>query len=459
MMPAHGVALLAATGDVVPARGQMATTLGFHIILACLGIALPTVVLLAEFIGLRRSNPVAMTLARRWSQAMGVLVAVGAVTGTVLSFEMGLLWPGLMRRYGAVLGLPFGIEGLFFFLEAIFTAIYLYGWRRLGGWAHFWSGVPIAVSGIFGAMSVIAVNSWMNQPGGFTERGGRIVSVNAWQVYFNHAALYEMPHMILAAYMVTGFLVAGVYAAGILRGRRDQYHYTGFAIGFVPAAVLTPFQIFVGDTAARAIAHDQPVKFAAMEYVSRTSGNVPEWLGGVYVNGHVYGGLKIPYLDSLLVGFRPSTRVIGWEAVPAAQRPPAVWLIHLCFDVMIALGFVLLLAGLWAGYTWWRQHRLPRPRLFWLLGAVSGLAAVVAMEAGWVVTEVGRQPWVVYRLQTTTEAATTNGGVLTSLSLMVAVYAVLGVATILILRTLSRRWQRSDAAEAAVPYGPAPARS
>lgn len=217
------------SGQVVPARAQMATTLGFHIILACLGIALPTIVLLAEFIGLRRSDQVAMTLARRWSQAMGVLVAVGAVTGTVLSFEMGLLWPGLMRRYGAVLGLPFGIEGLFFFLEAIFTAIYLYGWRRLPGWAHFWTGVPIAVSGIFGAMSVVAVNA-----------------------------------------------------------------------------------------AARDIAADQPVKFAAMEYVARTSRDVPEDLGGVYANGHVYGGLRIPGMDSLLVGFSPRTQVIGWDSVPAA---------------------------------------------------------------------------------------------------------------------------------------------
>jgi cytochrome d ubiquinol oxidase subunit I len=164
-----------------------------------------------------------------------------------------------MRRYGAVLGLPFGIEGLFFFLEAIFTAIYLYGWRRLPGWAHWWTGMPIAVSGILGAMSVIAVNSWMNQPGGFIARGGRIVSVNPWQVFFNHAAIYEMPHMILAAYMVTGFTVAAVYAAGILRGRRDRYHDTGFAIPFVLAAVITPFQIFVGDTAARAIAADQPI--------------------------------------------------------------------------------------------------------------------------------------------------------------------------------------------------------
>ncbi len=450
------VAVARTGGEVVPARAQMATTLGFHIILACLGIALPTIVLLAEFIGLRRSNEVAMTLARRWSQAMGVLVAVGAVTGTVLSFEMGLLWPGLMRQYGAVLGLPFGIEGLFFFLEAIFTAIYLYGWRRLPGWAHFWTGVPIALSGIFGAMSVIAVNSWMNQPGGFTTRGGRIVSVNTWQVFFNHAAIYEMPHMILAAYMVTGFLVAGVYAAGILRGRRDRYHYTGFAVAFIPAAVLTPFQIFVGDTAARAIAHDQPVKFASMEYVTRTARDVPEWLGGVYSRGHIYAGLRIPGMDSLLVGFSTRTQVIGWDSVPATGRPPVVWLIHLCFDVMVGLGFLLLLAGLWALYGWWRRRRFPRQRLFWLLGAVSGVAAIVAMECGWVVTEVGRQPWVVYRLQTTTAAATSNGGVVASLSIVIVVYAVLGAATILILRMLARRWRRTGAQEAAVPYGPPP---
>src|SRR5580693_9888196 len=174
----HAYGVLASAREVLPARAQMASTLGFHIILACFGIAFPTIVLVAEYIGLRRSDEVAMRLARRWSQAMGVLVAVGAVTGTVLSFEMGLLWPGLMNTYGSVLGIPFGVEGIFFFLEAIFTAIYLYGWRRLSAWAHWWTGVPIALSGIFGAMSVIAVNSWMNQPGGFTQSGGRITSVD-----------------------------------------------------------------------------------------------------------------------------------------------------------------------------------------------------------------------------------------------------------------------------------------
>jgi cytochrome bd ubiquinol oxidase subunit I len=455
-----GVLVVLTTGqvsrNVVPYRAQMATTLGFHIILACLGIALPSIVLLAEFLGLRRGDETAMRLARRWSQAMGVLIAVGAVTGTVLSFEMGLLWPGLMRTYGAVLGFPFAVEGLFFFLEAIFAGIYLWGWRLLSGWAHWWSGVPIAVSGIFGAMSVIAVNAWMNQPGGFTEKNGQITSVNALQVFFNHAAIYEMPHMILAAYMVSGFLVAGIYAAGILRGRRDRYHYTGFALGFVPAAILTPFQIFVGDTAARSIASDQPVKFAAMEYVATTSRHVPEWLGGVFINGRIYAGIKVPDMDSLLVGFGPGTKVIGWDSVAPADRPPVVWLIHLCFDAMVGLGFLLLLVGLWALWEWWRRRQLPRQRLFWWAGAVSGVAAVIAMECGWVVTEVGRQPWVVYQLQTTSQAATTNGGIVTSLTLVIAAYAVLGTATIAILRLLSRRWRRGEGAEVGVPYGPPP---
>src|SRR6202050_2992176 len=244
----HAMQVLAAAaggagGQGVPARPKMPTTLGFHIILACFGIAFPTVVLVAEFRGLSRSDDVAMLLARRWSQVMGVLVAVGAVTGTVLSFEMGLLWPGLMRTYGAVLGVPFGFEGIFFFLEAIFTGIYLYGWQRLPGWAHFYTGLPIALTGLGGAVAVMAANSWMNQPTGFTLRHGKVVAVNPWRVFFNRATLYETPHMILAAYMVVGFLVAAVYAAGILRGNRDRYHRLGVGIPVTIAALPAPLQI------------------------------------------------------------------------------------------------------------------------------------------------------------------------------------------------------------------------
>ncbi|HUE28188.1 MAG TPA: cytochrome ubiquinol oxidase subunit I [Solirubrobacteraceae bacterium] len=450
----HALWVPAAARQVVPARAQMATTLGFHIILACFGIALPTIVLIAEYIGLRRSDEVAMTLARRWSQAMGVLVAVGAVTGTVLSFEMGLLWPGLMRTYGAAIGFPFSVEGIFFFLEAIFTAIYLYGWGRLRGWAHFWSGIPVALSGIFGAISVMAANSWMNQPGGFTLRAGRVVAVEPIAVFFNRAAIYEMPHMVLAAYMVAGFGVASIYAAGFLRGRSDRYHRLGFAIPFVLAAAVTPFQIFVGDTAARAIADHQPVKFAAMEYVTHTSRNVPGYLGGVYSGGHVYFGLEIPDLDSLLVGFSPHTKITGFDSVPASERPPAPTLIHLAFNAMVGLAFLLLLAGIWALVQWRRKRALPAQRWFWWLALASGPAALVAMECGWIVTEVGRQPWVVYRLMRTVEAATTNRGVIGSLSAVMVIYAILGVATVLILRLLARRWRRGEEGATSVPYGP-----
>jgi cytochrome d ubiquinol oxidase subunit I len=452
----HGSVALSAAHEVVPARAQMATTLGFHIILACFGIALPTIVLIAEYIGLKRSDRVAMKLARRWSQALGVLVAVGAVTGTVLSFEMGLLWPGLMRRYGSVIGLPFALEGIFFFLEAIFTAIYLYGWRRLRPWAHFWSGIPIAVSGIFGALSVMAANSWMNQPSGFTLKAGRVVAVDPLKVFFNRAAAYETPHMLLAAYLVAGFGVASVYAVGFLRGRQDRYHRLGFAIPFVLAAALTPVEFVVGDTAARAVAADQPVKFAAMEYVTHTTRDAPEYLGGVYAHGHVYVGVRIPGVDSLLVGSSTHTKVTGLDSVAPADRPPVPSLIHLAFDVMAGLGSLSVIPLLWLLLAWWRRRSLPAHRWFWLVGAGAGPAAVVAMECGWIVTEVGRQPWVVYKLLTTAQAATTNGGVIDSLTVVIILYGVLGVATILVLRLLARRWRQSDERPLAVPYGPPP---
>jgi cytochrome d ubiquinol oxidase subunit I len=195
------------------------------------------------------------------------------------------------------------------------------------------------------------------------------------------------------------------------------------------------------------------VKFAAIEYVGHTSTHVPEWLGGIYINGHVYGGLRIPYLDSLLTGFSPNSRVTGWDSVAAADRPPAVWLLHLCFDLMVGLGFLLLLAGLWSAYEWKRRHRWPPQRTFWLLGALSGVAAIVAMESGWVVTEVGRQPWIVYRLQTTTQAVT-KSSVTTSLTVVVVLYAVLGVATLVVLRVMSRRWRTVDAGAEDPPTEP-----
>ena len=247
--------------------------------------------------------------------------AVGAVTGTVLSFEFGLLWPEFTGRFGEVFGVLFAIEGIFFFLEAIFVAIYIFGWKRLRPWTHFWAGVPIPICGLGGAFSVVAVNSWMNQPQGFSPTTGDVTKVEPLKVIFNPAVPYEVPHMILAAYLVSGFLVASVYAVGMLRGRRDRYHRLGLLIPLTVACILTPIQFAVGDTAARAIAKDQPIKFAAMECVQETATHVTEYIYGRCTPDGVKGGIGIPGFDSFLVGWSTDTQ--GDRARHRAARGPA----------------------------------------------------------------------------------------------------------------------------------------
>jgi len=454
--------LVLATAGSAPARSQMGASLGFHIIFACFGIAFPTVLLVVHWIGLRRGDAVALLLARRWSKVMAVIFAVGAVSGTVLSYELGLLWPTLMGRYGAAYGIPFSIEAIWFFVEAIFTAIYLYGWRHLPPWLHWWTCVPLVVSGILGAMSVVAANSWMNQPSGFTLKNGRITDVDPWAVIFNPATPYEVPHMILAAYMVTGFLVAGVYATGLLRGRNDRYHRLGFLVPFALAGIAAPVQVVFGDSVARAIAKQQPVKFAAMEFVDHTQRGVTEWLGGIYYQGHVYFGVGIPKFDSILVGYSPDTKIIGWDSVPPQDRPPVPNVIHLAFNMMVAIGVALVVLAAWQAWTWKFHRRVLMTRWFLIPAALSGLASIVAMESGWIVTEVGRQPWVVYKLLRTSDAVTTASGVPVTLVVTLVIYAVLSGVVVVVPWLMSRRWRdRQPPADGGdeAPAGPVPAGS
>src|SRR5215203_105838 len=447
--------LFAVSSELAPARSQMAFTLGFHIILACLGVAFPALMLIANYRGLRRNDADALRLAERWSKVAAVTFAVGAVTGTVLSFEFGLLWPEFTGRFGEVFGILFAIEGIFFFTEAIFLAIYIYGWKRMSGWAHFWTGVPVVISGIGGAYSVVAVNSWMNQPGGFTlGPDGSVTSVVLWKVIFNDPVPYEVPHKILAAYIVTGFLVASVYAVGMLRGRRDRHHRLGLLIPLTLAAIATPIQLGVGDTAARSIADDQPVKFAAMECVQKTSTDVTEYILGICTDDGVKGGIGIPGFDSFLVGFDTDTKVTGLVSVPLNGRPPFNTLLHWCFDIMVGIGTALIALGAWLAFVWWRRRDIPSTPWFLRAVAVSGVAAVVALECGWIVTEVGRQPWVVYGVMRTEDAVTGASGVWVTFAATLALYTALGVATVLILRTMSGRWRSADEAEVEVPYGP-----
>jgi cytochrome bd ubiquinol oxidase subunit I len=447
--------LLAVSSQLAPARSQMAFTLGFHIILASLGVAFPALMLIANYKGLRHKDPVALELAQRWSKVAAVTIAVGAVTGTVLSFEFGLLWPEFTGRFGEVFGTAFAIEGIFFFTEAIFMAIYIYGWKRLSGWAHFWTGVPVVIAGLGGAFSVVAVNAWMNQPDGFKiAANGQVTDVAPLDAIFNRATAYEVPHMILAAYLVTGFLVASVYAVGMLRGRRDRHHRLGLLIPLTVAAIATPIQFAVGDTAARAIADDQPIKFAAMECVQHTHRDVTEYLGGRCTSDGVKGGIGIPGFDSFLVGFSTNTKVTGLDTVPPSDRPPANTMLHLAFDAMVGICSVLILLGLWLAWAWWRRRDIPRSRWFLRATAASGVAAIVALECGWIVTEVGRQPWVVYNVMRTKDAVTGASGVWVTFSAVLVLYTALGVATVLILRTMAHRWRTEEIGEAEVPYGP-----
>jgi cytochrome bd ubiquinol oxidase subunit I len=445
--------------QLLPAREQMAFTLGFHIILVPFGMAFTALMLIAEYRGIRRRDDVALLLARRWSHVAAVLFAVGAVSGTVLSFELGLLWPVLMGRFGAAYGIPFAVEGLFFFLEAIFVAIYIYGWDRLRGWSHFWTGVPVPLAAIGGTFSVVAANGWMNEPAGVVVRSGHVVAVRPLHVFFNGAFWFEAPHMLLAGYMVAGFIVAGVYAVGLLRGRRDHYHRLGLAIPFTVAAAATPLEIFVGDVAARDVFHREPAKFAAIELLPHTSSHVPEVLGGVLINGKQRFGLPIPSAASLLSGFSPSTVIKGLDAVPKAVRPrdDLVSVVHLSFDVMVGIGFLLLGLSVWFAVSWWRQRTVPVNRWFLRLAAIAGVLAVIALEAGWVVTEVGRQPWTVVGLLLTRDAVTAAGNPWPLFAATLVLYAAVAYGTLVALRLLRRRWaSRSEPAgeDDGVPYGP-----
>jgi cytochrome bd ubiquinol oxidase subunit I len=452
--------LLADAGsNLLAARYQMAFTLAFHIVLACFGVAFPAVMLIAEYRGRKRNDEDALRLARRWSKAVAVLFAVGAVSGTVLSFEFGLLWPGMMDRFGDAFGIAFAIEGIFFFLEAIFIAIYIYGWDRLPGWAHFWSGVPIAISGIGGAFSVIAANAWMNTPAGFSlGSDGRVADVHVADVIFNTSTFHEFVHMWVAAYIVTGFLVASVYAVAMLRGRRDRYHRLGFLIPFTVAAIAAPIQIVVGDFAARDVYEDQPTKFAAMECVYESGDDQPEHLGGICTDGEVKGSISLPGVNSLLAGFSTGTEVTGLDSVPADAQPPTPTTIHLAFDAMVGLGFAMLALAAWFAIAWRRKRDLPATPWFLRASAAAGVAAVLALESGWMVTEIGRQPWIVHGFMRTADAVTPAQGIWWVFGLTLVIYIILGVVAALVLRGMARRWREEPVAEAELeaPYSPPP---
>jgi cytochrome bd ubiquinol oxidase subunit I len=423
---------------LLQARQMQALSFAAHIPLVCFGIAFPALVLFVEWLGHRTGDPVYRLLARRWSKIMLALFAVGVVTGTILSFEMGLLWPNFMATFGDVFGLGFAIEGISFFLEAIFIAIYVYGWGRLSPRAHMLAGIPIIITGFSGSLMVIAVNGWMNHPGGFTLQNGRPVDVHPFAALFeNDYFWHELVHMYLAGYMVVGFVMSALYAWGWLRGRRGRYERVALVVPLTIAALASPAQLLVGDWAARTVAETQPVKLAALEGLGKTTRGAPIHLLGWYDDGRVKYGIEIPKLLSFLSFHDPNATVQGLDTVSADNRPP-VNVVRFAFQIMVGIGTGLALLAAVYVVAWFRLRRLPSSRWFYLAVVAAGPAALVALICGWITTEVGRQPWIVYRVMRTSEAVTGAAGIPVGYATLALVYAGLVVAVIWVLRRLAR---------------------
>jgi cytochrome d ubiquinol oxidase subunit I len=439
----HLTAIAAALGPgeqryLLQARQMQALSFVVHIPLVCFGIAFPALLLYVESLYLRTGDELYRTLARRWSRIMATLFAAGVVTGTILSFELGLLWPSFTGTFGSVFGLGFAIEGFSFFMEAIFIGIYVYGWTRLSPRAHFASGIPIAVAGFTGSLTVISVNGWMNHPSGFRLSHGHVVDVHPLSALFgNWYFWHELTHMYLAGYMVTGFVLAGAYAFGRLKGRWGRYERTALAIPLAVATLASVAQIFVGDWNGREVAAAQPTKLAAFEGLGQTTKGAPVHVLGWYSDGRVEYGIPIPHLLSLLAFHSTDATVEGLDAVAPADRPP-VNVVRYAFQTMVGIGSLFALLSV--VYLVARVRRRPLPESTWFYRALVAAAplSVVALIAGWVTTEVGRQPWVVYRVMRTSEAVTGAGGIPVGYGTLAAVYLALAAGVAWVLLRLSR---------------------
>ena len=412
----------------------MAMSLAFHIVFAVIGIAMPVLMILAERRWLRTGDPVALELAKRWAKGTAVLFAVGAVSGTVLSFELGLLWPGFMEWAGPIIGMPFSLEGFAFFTEAIFLGIYLYGWDRISRRAHLWSGVAVAVSGAVSGIFVVIANAWMNAPTGFRVVDGQAVDIDPLAAMATPAAFSQTLHMTLAAYAATGLAAAGVHAWFLLRGKDRTFHTVALRIALmvgIPAALVQPVS---GHLSAQFVARHQPAKLAAMEAHWETQPHAPLRIGGWPDEARetTRWSIELPGMLSFLAFDRTDAVVTGLRDIPRDERPP-VAVTHVAFQVMVALGTMMAAVSVWALVTVLRRRELVRER--WLLRALVVMtpAGFIAVEAGWVTTEVGRQPWIIHGVMKTADAVTPMPGLAVPFALFTALYVLLAIVTTIIL--------------------------
>ena len=424
---------------LLEARQMQALSFAMHIPLVCFGVAFPAMVIFMEWLGLRTGKAHYTAIARRWSKVMITLFAAGVVTGTLLSFELGILWPGFMSAFGDVFGLAFGLEGFSFFIEAIFMGIYVYGWDRLSPKKHLLAGIPVMVTGFTGSLMVISVNAWMQNPTGFDIVAGEVSNVEPWTALFGNERLWpQLTHMYVAAFIVVGFLVSGAYAISWLKGRRGDYFRTAMVIPLAIACLAAPTQILIGDWSARTVAEDQPIKLASFEGLYETTEGAPETIFGWYTDDNtIEYGIEIPNLLSLLAYHNPNAVVQGLDTVPEKDRPP-VNVVRISFQTMVGIGTGLAALAVWFLFTWWRRKRLPQSKWFYRAVIAAGPAAVVALIAGWVTTEVGRQPWVVYGVMRTEEAVSGADGIVFGFVALLIVYVALIIATTWVLRKLAR---------------------
>ena len=430
--------------NVIAARSQMGMSLIFHIVFSVLGVGLPLMLCIAEGLALWRKDGTWLSLSRQWTKAFAILFAIGAVSGSIVEFELTLLWPTWARYAGAVIGLPFALEGFAFFIEGIFLGLYLYGTKRLSPFVHWLCSLPIVLSGAFSAWFVTSANSWMNSPAGIQIVNGKMVSVDPFQAMLNPSTPFETTHMILACYVTVGFGVAAVYAMGLLRGKRDDYHLKGMLLGMLIGTLAIPLQIISGDFNARFLEHAQPAKYASIEGLAHSGNGMPLYIGGIVdeQTGHTYGAIEIPHGESLISHFDLNSHATGLDAIPAQYRTPELQavMVHLSFDLMVFCGFFMLFVGalFWLLY-FKRKQTIPVRK--WLLWAtvVAGVCAFLAVEFGWIVTEEGRQPWIIYGIMLTANAANPAPWMGISFFVFLGIYLILGTTLVILLLLLARR--------------------
>lgn len=412
----------------------MAISLGFHIIYSCIGMVMPVFMAISHYKWIKTGDPVYKNITQAWSKGVAIFFATGAVSGTILSFELGLLWPKFMEHAGPIFGMPFSLEGVAFFIEAIALGFFLYGWNRFNKWFHWITGIMVGVSGIASGILVVSANSWMNSPAGFDYVNGQYLNIDPIKAMFNGSWFSEALHMTIAAFSATGFAVAGIHALMIARKQNVQFHTKAFRIAIVFGAIAAILQPFSGDISAKNAAEKQPAKLAAMEAYFHTQPYSPLTIGGLPDTAakKVNYGIEIPGLLSFLVYDNLKQPVKGLDTIPVKNQPP-IAVTHIAFEIMIAIGSVMMLVGILYFLAIWKKSSWLSKKWFLNLFILSTPFGFIAVEAGWTVTEVGRQPWIIQGVMRTSEAVTPMPGIHYSFYLFTVVYLILSVAVVFLL--------------------------